>query len=162
MNKRKIIIIVSSVVAASGIGYLTYTRVRNKKEINQIHAALDGRDGSYGTIEDFSYVFEGTPYINKMKSKYPNLILLKGDYVTDYRKKLYNAMWGVGTDTDAIKGVFRTLKDKIQIAQIAESYQKNYGVGLLDALKDDMDVNGDDMKQLHDIMIQKPAFRIDK
>lgn len=162
MNKKKIIIIASSTIVVSGIAYLAYLKIRNKKEINQIHAALDGRTGAYGSIEDFSDVFEGANYINKIKAKQPNLIQLRPDYVTEYRKKIYYALAGVGTDEEAIKGIFRALKDKVQIAQVAESYQNNYKVNLLDALKDDMDVDSDDMKQLLDIMIQKPAFRIVK
>lgn len=162
MNTRKILIITSSAIVVSGIGYITYTKFRNKSEINKIHAALDDRAGSYGSIEDFSGVFAGASYVSKMKKEHPELILLKGDYVTDYRKQLYDAMWGIGTDTDTIKSVFRKLKDKVQVAQIAESYQKNYNINLLDALKGDIDIKSDDMKELLDLMIQKPAFRIDK
>jgi hypothetical protein len=163
MDKKKIIIISSAIIAASGIGYLIYLKIRNKKEINQIHAAIDGRSGAYGTIEDFSDVFDGANYINKIKSKQPKLILLKGDYVTTYRKKLYDYLTTiVGTDEEGIKSIFRTLKDKVQIAQVAESYMRNYNVNLLEAIKDDINDDSDDMKELLDIMTQKPAFRIDK
>lgn len=164
MNKKNIIITISSTLVASGLAYLTIVKIRNKKEINKIHSALDGRGGAYGTIEDFKDVFEGAAYLNKMQTKYKDLILLKGDYITDYRKKLYDAIDGIsyGTDTDTIKSIFRNLKDKVQIAQIADSYQRNYKISLLDAIKDEnsFKAGGSDMNELLDIMISKPNFRI--
>lgn len=162
MNKRKIIIITSSAIVASTIGYFIYTRFRNKKEINLIHSKLDGRQGSYGSIEDFAEVFSGTNYINEMKSAHRNLIMLKNDYVTAFRTALNNALSGAGTNEDAIRDVFRKLKDRVQIAQVSASYQKAHGENLLDALKGDMDVDSSEMKELLDIMINKPAYRITK
>jgi len=97
-----------------------------------------------------------------MKSKYDNLIFLKPQYITENRKKLYDAIQYWGTDESTIKEVFRKLKDRLHIAQVAASYQKNYGENLLDALKGEMDVNDKEMKELRDIMINKYAFRVSK
>ena len=161
MEKRKIIILISSVVVLGGAGYLTYTSIRNKKERDQIYKILDTDAGSYGGIEDFSNVFEGDAYINGIKLKYPTVILLKPDYITEARKELYDAISTLGgTDEEAIKSVFRSLKDKIQIAQVAQSYRNNYGENLLDALKGEMDVKSDDMKELATIIKNKPNFRV--
>lgn len=162
MNKRKILIISSSVLVAGGLGYYIYTRFRNKKEIREIHAKLDGREGAYGSIEDFAEVFSGTPYINDMKAKHKNLILLRDEPITAFRMQLNDAIAGLGTDEDAIKGVFRTLKDRVHMAQVAASYQKHYNENLLDALKGEMDVDDSEMKELLEIMMSKPAFRTSK
>lgn len=162
INKRNIIIIGSSVLVASSVGYYIYAKIRNKREINEIHAALDGKVGAYGSIEDFADVFSGETYVNEKKAQHPNLILLKGEYITAYRKALNNAISGFGTDEDAIKGVFRKLKDRVQIAQVADSYQRNYKENLLDALMGDMDPDDQEMKDLKDIMINKLAYRVSK
>lgn len=162
LNKRKIFIIASSALVVGGVGYFIYSKFRNKNEIARIHAALDGRENAYGTIEDFADVFNGLPYIKDMKAKNPNIILLIPDYVTVYRKALHQAISGAGTDESAIKNIFRKLRDKVQIAQVADSYQRNYSENLLDALKGDMDVDDEEMRELNDIMISKPAFRVSK
>ena len=162
MDKRKILIAISSTLVVSGVGYFIYSKIRNKKEVNQIHAILDDRTKAYGSIEDFSDVFAGRGYINNIESKVKNVIFLLPDYVTQYRKLLNSAISGAGTDEDAIKVIFRKMKDKVQIAQVAESYQKNYGVNLLEDLKNDMDVDSADMKELLNIMITKPAYRVSK
>ena len=161
-GKTKILIGISSALIASGLGYFAYSKIRNKREINLIHAKLDGRDGAYGSIEDFNDVFSGASYLSTLKSKYENLIMLRGEFVTKFRKDLYDAIDGWGTDTGAIKSVFSKLKDRVQIAQIADSYQRNYNENLLEALKGDMDVDDDTMKELLDIIINKPAFRLNK
>ena len=162
MNKRNILIVTSSVLVASGLSYVVYTKFRNSNEINAIHAALDGAEGSYGSIEDFANVFAGDTYLNDMKTKHKNLIMLKDEYVTQFRKVLYDAIRYFGTDEDAIKDIFNKLKDRVAIAQVAASYQKKYGENLLDALKGEMDVDDQEMKDLKDIMIRKYAFRVNK
>lgn len=161
MEKRKIIIIVSAAVVVGGAGYLTYTSIRNKRERNEIYKILDTDEGSYGGIDDYSKVFEGDAYINGIKLKYPTIIKLKDDYITEARKELYDSISTFsGTDEEAIKAVFRALKDKIQIAQVAQSYRNNYKENLLDALKGEMDVKSDDMKELATIIKNKPNFRV--
>ena len=169
MEKKTVITIISSAVVLGGVGYLTYTSIRNKKEKNQIFEILNSNTGGYGGVEDFSDVFTGDAYINKIKLKYPTIIKLKDTYVTDARKELYNAIkrvvgWGddsgFGTNEEAIKAVFRSLKDKIQIAQVAQSYRNNYSENLLEALKGEMDVKSDDMKELFNIIKAKPNFRV--
>jgi len=162
INKRNILIVASSILVASGVGYIAYTKIRNKGEINKIHAALDGASGSYGSIEDFANVFAGNTYVNDMKTKYKNLIMLKDDYVTALRLSLYKAIQYWGTDEAKIKDVFNKLKDRVAIAQVAASYQKYYGENLLDALKGEMDVGTQEMRDLKDIIIRKYAFRVNK
>jgi len=162
MNKRKILIWSSAVAVLSGVGYVIYSKFRNKKEIADIHNALDNRAGAFGNMDDYADIFSGKGYISRVESKVNNVIYLKDDYVTTFRKSLGDAIRGSGTDEEAIKAVFRKLKDKVQIAQVAESYQKNYEENLLDALKDDMDVDSDEMKEIYDIILIKPAYRVAK
>lgn len=162
MNKRKIIIISSASVVGIAISYFAFIKIRNNKEIKFIISELEGT-GGYGSIQDFAKIFAGSSYINEIKAKNPNIILLKNDYITKYRKELYDAIDGVGTDVDAVKSVFRNLKDKIQIAQIADSYQRNYKINLLDAILDEsaFKSGSNDANELLNIMKSKLNYRID-
>lgn len=161
MNKQQIINITLGTLVVGSVGYFAYTKIRNAKEIKFIHAALEG-SGGYGTIKDFAKVFEGNTYIDSLKNKYPNVILLVNDAITTNRKALYKAIKGLGTDTDSVKNIFRNLKDKVQIAQVADSYQRNYKTNLLDAIMDEFAfrAGSDNAKELTEIMKSKPNFRV--
>jgi len=161
MNKRKIIIITSLSVVGVATSYFVYTRVRNDKEIKFINKELEG-SGGYGTIEDFAEVFEGSAYINKIKAKNPNLILLRNEPITDFRKQLYKAIKGIGTDSPVILNIFRTLKDKVQVAQIADSYQRNYNENLLEAIMGEVyfSPKSNNAKVLLNILKSKTNFRV--
>ncbi|PIZ51346.1 hypothetical protein COY27_03890 [Candidatus Woesearchaeota archaeon CG_4_10_14_0_2_um_filter_33_13] len=161
MNKRKIAIYTSISIVGIAASYFVYTKIRNANEIKFIHKELDGA-GGYGTIKDFAKVFEGTNYINGLKAKYPNLILLRNEYITEARTKLNKAISGIGTDTDTVKAVFRNLKDKVQIAQIADSYQRNYNTNLLDAIMDEYSFRegSSDANELLNIMKSKLDYRV--
>ncbi|MHA1988428.1 MAG: hypothetical protein ACW98D_17500 [Promethearchaeota archaeon] len=162
MNKRNILIIASSTLVASGLGYFIYTKFRNKNEIAKIHKILDDEEGSYGSVEDYAQIFTGDKYVRDLQSKYNNLIMLRPDFITAYRKALNKAIQYWGTDEDAIKDVFRKLKDRVQVAQVSASYQKNYGENLLDALKGEMDGDEETMRELESIVMDMPAFRLNK
>ena len=161
MNKRKIAIYTSLSIVGIAASYFAYTKIRNAKEIKFIHKELDGA-GGYGTIKDFAKVFEGLNYINSLKSTHPNIILLQNDPITDFRVKLNKAISGIGTDADAVKAVFRNLKDKVQIAQIADSYQRNYNANLLDAIMDEFSFRegSANSNELLEIIKSKPDFRV--
>jgi hypothetical protein len=161
-KKRKIIIAISSTIVVAGVAYIIARRQRNKKRINQIHAILDNRSGQYGSIKDFSDLFSGAAFVNTAKSKKSNIILLRDEYVTLNRKRLNAAIKGAGTDEDAIKDVFRALKDKVQMAQVAESYRKNYNINLLEDMLGDMDEDSADMNDIRDIIMSKPNYRVTK
>jgi len=162
MDKRKILIIASSTLVASGIGYLLYTKARNKKEIAKIHNILDADKNRFGSVEDYADIFTGDKYVRDLQSKYNNLLLLKPTFITRYRADLDKAMAYWGTDEDAIKDVFRKLKDRVQVAQVSASYQKHYGKSLLDSLKSEMDEGDAPMRDLQQIVMDMPAFRLSK
>lgn len=161
MDKRKIVIYTSASIVGIAVSYFIYTKIRNANEIKFIHNELDGT-GGYGTIKDFAKVFEGISYINNLKSTHPNIILLQNDPITAFRVKLNKAISGIGTDTDAVKAVFRNLKDKVQIAQIADSYQRNYNANLLDAIMDEFSFRegSANSNELLEIIKSKPDFRV--
>jgi len=152
-------IIISSVFLISGIGYFVISHLRKNYLYKKILNNIKNNVNNYGDIRDIKY-FDGNSYIYYVKNNVSNkLIILKDAYITKYRKELYDAINGTGTDEDKIKSIFRELKDGVQIAQVSQSYYDNYGKTLLQALIDDMDTNSDDMIEINNIIQSKPKYR---
>lgn len=171
-DRRTVMIGVGLTAATAATVILIRRKTFGKKLSAYISSKLEGRTNLYGNIKDFEDVFSGKSYLEKVESKvkqeYPTLafIKLKDEFVTKYRTDLYKAMeggvTGWGTEEESVKGVFKNLKDKVAVAQVAESYKKAYGRNLLDVLQDEMDVNGDDMKEINDDISVKLPFRLTK
>ena len=59
-----------------------------------------------------------------------NYYIMSQNDIIRHRDQLYDAMHGGtgwGTNEDKIVGVFRSLRDKVAISQVADSYQIRYG-----------------------------------
>lgn len=177
LNKRNILIASGLTVASVATFILVRQRVFGKKLSLYISSKLEGRSNLYGTIKDYEDVFLGKPYIDKVdaivKKNNPNMgfIKLKDEFVTKYRKDLYDGMekgnwsdaWtGYGTDEEKIKAIIRKMNDKVAIAQLADSYQKAYGRNLLSVMLDEMDETSSEMKEINDIISSKLPFRLTK
>lgn len=175
LNKRNILIASGLTIAVIGTIVIIRRRTFGKKLSAYISAKLEGRSNLYGTIKDFEDVFSGQTYIDKVdtiiKQSHPNnaFIKLKDEFVTKYRKDLYDGMekgtwsdaWtGYGTDEEKVKAIFKKLNDKVAVAQVAASYQKAYGRNLLDVLLDEMDETGTDMKEINDNVSTKLPYRL--
>jgi len=175
---RRTIMIAAGLTAATVATIILIRRKTFGKKLSAyISSKLEGRINLYGNIKDYEDVFSGKPYIekveSKIKSEYPNLafIKLKDEFVTKYRTDLYKAMekgtWndlftGLGTNEEAVKATFKNLKDKIAVAQVAESYKKAYGRNLLDVLQDEIDIGSNDMREINDDISVKLPFRLTK
>ena len=68
---------------------------------------------------------------------------LSNQEANDFASTLYQAMkggfFGVGTDEDAINGVFSALGSKGNISMVAEAYNLTRGADLVSALDDELD-----------------------
>jgi hypothetical protein len=165
-NRRNVMIGVG-LTAATVAGFILVRRkVFGKKLAQYINAKLENRESLYGTVKDYEDIFKGQTYIDKInenvKQNHSNFgfLKLKDEYVTKYRKDLNDAMSGAGTDEEKVKAIIRKQADKVAIAQIAESYQKNYGRNLLDVMIDEMWETSDDMKEINDAIASKLPFRL--
>ncbi len=73
------------------------------------------------------------------------------------RKEIDAAITGFTEDEDKIYGVLRDLRDKVAVAQIAQSYKTaNNGLTLLAQLTKLL--NDDELKTVTDIIAEKSAF----
>jgi hypothetical protein len=175
INKTKIIIGLGLIVGTISTIILIRKRIFGKKLFNYISSKLENRENLYGNIKDFTDVFSGNVYIEKVsnmvKNNYPNLayIKLKDEFVTKYRKELYDAMeagklsnlyTGFGTDEEKVVSIIKSLKDKVALAQVAESYKNAYNKNLLDVLVSELGINSNEIEEIYNSIIIKLPYRL--
>ncbi|MDN3492797.1 hypothetical protein [Winogradskyella bathintestinalis] len=70
------------------------------------------------------------------------VLVLKTSTASRYADQIHKA-WGSwyqgGDDEEQVYGVFRKMKDKVQVSQVAKAYQETYSKNLIDTLKDRFD-----------------------
>ena len=70
------------------------------------------------------------------------VLVLKTSTASRYADQIHKA-WGSwyegGDDEEKVYGVFRKLKDKVQVSQVAKAYQETFSKNLIDTLKDRFD-----------------------
>lgn len=82
-------------------------------------------------------------YLNKvLQAVNREVLVLKTSTASRYADQIHKA-WGSwyegGDDEEKVYGVFRKLKDKVQVSQVAKAYQETYSKNLIDTLKDRFD-----------------------
>lgn len=82
-------------------------------------------------------------YLNKvLQAVNREVLVLKTSTASRYADQIHKA-WGSwyegGDDEEKVYGVFRKLKDKVQVSQVAKAYQETYSQNLIDTLKDRFD-----------------------
>lgn len=119
------------------------------KVVKPATAGLLGEDAF-----DIHYVDE---VLKKVKGK---VLTIKRSAATKYAERIHDA-WGAwyegGDDETKVYGVFRELKDKVQVSQVAKSYQDTYNENLIDKLNDRF--SDSEVKTVLDIVNPLPAYR---
>lgn len=82
-------------------------------------------------------------YLNKvLQAVNKEVLVLKTSTASKYADQIHKA-WGSwyqgGDDEEKVYGVFRKMKDKVQVSQVAKAYQDTYSKNLIDTLKDRFD-----------------------
>ncbi|EDP94675.1 hypothetical protein U8527_06935 [Kordia algicida OT-1] len=79
-------------------------------------------------------------------------------YYANQIKSAFGAWYQGGDDEQKVYSVFRKLKDKVQVSQVAKAFQGgDESVNLIDVLKDRFDKN--EIKIVLDIVNKKPNYR---
>ena len=79
-------------------------------------------------------------FLNKvLQTVNREVLVLKTSTASRYADQIHKA-WGSwyqgGDDEEQVYGVFRKMKDKVQVSQVAKAYQETYSKNLIDTLKD--------------------------
>ena len=82
-------------------------------------------------------------FLNKvLQTVKREVLVLKTSTASRYADQIHKA-WGSwyqgGDDEEQVYGVFRKMKDKVQVSQVAKAYQETYSKNLIDTLKDRFD-----------------------
>lgn len=159
ITNREIGIYSGLAIVAGAVSFLVINRFRNERVVKLIIQELQGNAG-YGGLLDFREWFSPA-FVNDVKSKNAskNILLMTDARITDARTKLKNA-WG-GTfgddDEDSIYSVLRSLRNGVELSQVAGSYQKNYGINLLDEITSKLSTT--EQAQVASILSDKKPFQ---
>lgn len=130
--------------------------VRTGKLLSAIVAQIQPVNNGLGTQNAFDI-----HYLNKvLQAVNKQVLVLKTSSALGYANQIQNA-WGAwyqgGDDEDKVYAVFRKLKDKVQVSQVAKAYQETYSKNLIDTLKDRFDK--DEINIVLNIIKALPNYR---
>ncbi|WP_299213726.1 hypothetical protein [uncultured Dokdonia sp.] len=153
-----------TVASALGIIVITigFVSVRAKKRDTRYAQFLEAISGVLANIEgglDASQAFD-LQYKNRvLQSVSQTVITLKTQTAIGYASQIYSALnpWYLNDDEEKIYGVFRSLKDKVQVSQLVFAYQEEYGSNLIDVLKDRLSTS--EIKIIMGIVAKLPPYR---
>lgn len=160
-NTKNTLIVAGSTLVVGGAGFLVYRNWRNKRLMIALNYALENRTSQYGDIRDFGDVFSGDAYVTKIeevaKKNGYSIIKLNDQAVTKKRTEIDDAITGFTEDEDKIYGILRDLRDKVAIAQIAQSYKThNKGLTLIGQLTKLLSPS--ELQNVTDIVAEKASF----
>jgi len=112
--------------------------VRTSKLLSAIKAQI--RPISNGLMSQNAFDIH---FLNKvLQTVNREVLVLKTSTASRYADQIHKA-WGSwyqgGDDEEKVYGVFRKMKDKVQVSQVAKAYQETYSKNLIDTLKDRFD-----------------------
>ncbi|WP_407264859.1 hypothetical protein R5N98_12415 [Tenacibaculum maritimum] len=112
--------------------------VRTSKLLSAIQAQIQPISSGLMSQNAFDIHF-----LNKvLQTVNREILVLKTSTASRYADQIYKS-WGSwyqgGDDEEKVYGVFRKMKDKVQVSQVAKAYQETYSKNLIDTLKDRFD-----------------------
>jgi hypothetical protein len=90
----------------------------------------------------------------KIKKPY---YMLKAAAADSYAKDINDAFGWIFNNKDKIYGVFRAMKDKVQVSQMSNAYYIKYKINLIDDLRSHI---SDEMGQVMKIVGKLPDYRV--
>ncbi|WP_027395135.1 hypothetical protein [Aquimarina latercula] len=141
----------------------TYITLRNKRR-NKLASSLLGELSKSLNPEGKGLESEAAldvKYVEKVfNSLSGKVVVLKGSTATRYANEIHQAFkpWYRGGDLEEnVYAVFRNLKDKVQVSQVAKAYQREHKLNLRDQLKDRFDKS--EIKTVLGIISRLPKYR---
>ncbi len=111
--------------------------------------------GSVGLVE--SDAFNINYWQNLGKSLKKSYLLLKMAAADGYAKDI-DSSWGIfDDDEDKIYGVFRALKDHVQVSQVSDRYYKKKKINLIDDMRSRL--SKDEVGEVLKIVNKMPPYR---
>ena len=145
----------------AGTGYIL---IRNKKwdsTAGEILSALNqlANPDTLGVKNEKAF---GVNYADTVLNSIPaKILILKKSTTIQIAQQIHSVWkpWYYGGDQEeTLYGVFRNLKDKVQVSQIAKAYQDTYGINLIEKLHQRLDAA--EIKKILDIVATMPQYRM--
>ena len=155
-NTLKIVAIVSVVGLGTSIYIIADHRRKDKLAatfIDELNKLLNPSLTGLGSEEAFD-----VNYWDEVIKKVKGVMLLKTEVAKKYAREIYDAWSFWGDDEDKIYSVFRNLRDKVQVSQVADAYKDDYGVNLIEKIRSklsEMEIN-----QVLQIVNALPRYRV--
>lgn len=160
-NDTKVItgvVLFTAFVASSS--YTIYLRKRDRLA-SGIYAALQSELAPAGRGIDSIAALRGT-YLDHLKNKGTGkFLILKNSTLHQLAKQLHSAWkpWYLGGDDEAkVYGIFRGLKDRVQVSQLATTYKNRYARSLTEVLKERLDDK--ELKIVLGLIEKLPKYRL--
>lgn len=100
-------------------------------------------------------------YLTKVLQNVNGQVIAMSESAATTAAKQIHKAWGAwytgGDDEDAVYAVFRNLKDKVQVSQVAKAYSATYSKNLIDTIKERL--SEDEIKVILSIIGKIPNYR---
>lgn len=134
-------------------------RIRNNRTavlLNAIQAKISTSTQLLATEKAFDI-----NYLREVTREAPQeVLILKHKVAIDYATRIQKSWgsWFIGGDNEAkVYAVFRALKDKVQVSQVAQAYQAQFSENLIDVLRDRF--SSSEIKKVMQIVEHLPKYR---
>ena len=161
-NKKAILIAGGSATTALLIGTIAFNSWRKKKDQMAIaffsELQREIAPDSVGLVESNAFDMRYWENIGKKLKK--ALYFLKVENAKAYAKDIRSAWGWIDDDEDKIKGVFRALKDQVQVSQVAYWYYQGSTekINLIDDLKSRL--SKEEVGEIMGIVKKLPQYRL--
>ncbi|MCB0374446.1 MAG: hypothetical protein KDD04_00850 [Sinomicrobium sp.] len=108
-------------------------------------------------LEDAFDIHYADEVVSKVKGTVLKLKASAASRLAQRIEKAWGAWYQGGDDEDKVYGVFRELKDKVQVSQVAGAYQELYKKNLIDKLHDRFTKS--EVQKVLDIVKPLPSYR---
>jgi hypothetical protein len=136
LNKKTLYIAGGATIIIAGITLIIINKAANKKLVATITKIVREGITQYGTIEDLKASVALDPKYWRTIPANSAASLLNIVQIRDIENDIYKAIKGVGTDRQAVITAFKRFKNKAQVSQVTEYFQKDYNKDLWQWLKE--------------------------
>lgn len=156
-TKYKIAAGLFTVLLGTQVCFSIRTRKRDEKAA-LFYSELERKiSPSSATLQE-SEAFDINYYQTLMKTLKKSYYLLKMAAADGYAKDIADSWGWLDDNEEKIYGVFRALKDKVQVSQVAHRYFLKTKINLIDDLT--VRLHKDELKEVNRIVEKLPAYRV--
>lgn len=144
---------IAGALVVGGSIYMIYRSIKKNTIYDELYAKI--KSSGVADNQKLNSVLSGT-YHTSLNTTKPFAVL---DETSKRRiaEQIYNATKGTGTDEESLNDAFNSLKDKVQISQVASYYKAKYNESLLSLLKSEL--NTTELNQVYSTINSKYDVR---